>query len=481
MTQATGHVPLHIKLFHGIGSIAYGVKDNGFSTFLLLFYNQVIGLDARLVSLALMLALFVDAFADPIIGHLSDRTYTKWGKRLPWLYIAPIPLGLAWIMLWAAPAGLGGWIFAYLLVIAIMVRVLVSCCEVPSASLIPELTRDYDERTVIMRYRYLFGWAGGLAMLFLGYIVFLVPDADHPVGLLNETGYWHYGLVGGALIAIATLVSARGQHKRVAHWPDKRPQKTSVKESFAEIREALSHRAAVILFGGGAIAYINQGITFTISNYLYLYVWEFSQTAFFYYPILLFASVVGSFFLVSPLTKAFGKRPVAIVAGLIGMTFWIIPFALNLSGIWPEVGGTLSTALVFGFAFLSTTASVVTMITAQSMVTDIVEASELDTGRRTEGVFSAGWFFVQKCGTGVGIFVAGLIVSLSGLPDKAQPGEVALPVIENLMIFYALMIFILSISGAWIFSRFPINRADHDARVAALAAAQATVHTSDSQ
>ena len=121
------------------------------------------------------------------------------------------------------------------------------------------------------------------------------------------------------------------------------------------------------------------------------------------------------------------------------------------------------------------------MITAQSMVTDIVEASELDTGRRTEGVFSAGWFFVQKCGTGVGIFVAGLIVSLSGLPDKAQPGEVALPVIENLMIFYALMIFILSISGAWIFSRFPISRADHDARVAALAAAQAAAHTLDSR
>ena len=139
MTISTDRVPLHIKLFHGIGSIAYGVKDNGFSTFLLLFYNQVIGLDARLVSLALMLALFVDAFADPIIGHLSDRTYTKWGKRLPWLYIAPIPLGLAWILLWAAPASLGGWIFAYLLVIAIMVRVLVSCCEVPSASLIPEL------------------------------------------------------------------------------------------------------------------------------------------------------------------------------------------------------------------------------------------------------------------------------------------------------------------------------------------------------
>ncbi|WP_417609683.1 MFS transporter [Parasphingorhabdus sp.] len=474
MTAATDHVPLRIKLFHGTGSITYGVKDNGFSAFLLLFYNQVIGLDARLVSLALMLALFVDAIADPIIGHLSDRTYTKWGKRLPWLYIAPIPLGFAWILLWAAPASLGGWIFLYLLLIAILVRVLVSCCEVPSASLIPELTRDYDERTVIMRYRYLFGWAGGLVMLFLGYIVFLVPDAEHPVGLLNETGYWHYGLVGGAMMATAMLISAGGQHKRVAHWPDKRPKKTSLYESFHEIREALTHKAALILFGAGAVAYINQGMTFTISNYLFLYVWKFSQPAFFFYPIVLFGSVVGSFFLVTPLTKAFGKRAVAIVGGLVGMIFWIIPFAFNLSGLWPEVGGQASTTLVFGFTFLATTANVVTMITSQSMVADIVEASEIETGRRTEGVFSAGWFFVQKCGTGIGIFCAGLIVSLSGVPDKAQPGEVALPVIENLMIFYALIVLVLSIAGALIFYRFPINRDDHEARVAALAAARST-------
>src|SRR3546814_18525559 len=79
-------------MYHGLGSIAYGVKDNGFSTFLLLFYNQVLGMDAKLVSFALMLALVLDAFVDPVIGYLSDQTHTRWGRRLPWLYLAPIPL-----------------------------------------------------------------------------------------------------------------------------------------------------------------------------------------------------------------------------------------------------------------------------------------------------------------------------------------------------------------------------------------------------
>ena len=86
-------LPLGLKLFHGLGSVAYGVKDNGFSTFLLIFYSQVVGLDASLVSLALMFALLADAFVDPLIGYFSDRTYTRWGRRHPWLYLAPIPLG----------------------------------------------------------------------------------------------------------------------------------------------------------------------------------------------------------------------------------------------------------------------------------------------------------------------------------------------------------------------------------------------------
>ena len=97
-------LPVWLKVTHGFGSIAYGVKENGFGTFLLLFYNQVVGLEAWRVSLALMIAMFVDALVDPMVGHFSDRTYTRWGKRLPWLYVAAIPLGLAWMLLWVRTA-----------------------------------------------------------------------------------------------------------------------------------------------------------------------------------------------------------------------------------------------------------------------------------------------------------------------------------------------------------------------------------------
>ena len=119
-------LPVWLKLVHGLGSIAYGVKENDFSTFLLLFYNQVIGLDAGIVGIAIMVALIFDAFVDPVIGELTDRTRSRWGRRLPWLYIAPFPLAFAWMALWSPPEMSDAATVAWLIGFAIIVRALES-------------------------------------------------------------------------------------------------------------------------------------------------------------------------------------------------------------------------------------------------------------------------------------------------------------------------------------------------------------------
>ena len=465
-------LPASLKIFHGIGSVAYGVKDSGFSTFLLLFYNQVVGLDAGLVSLALMIAMFADALADPLIGHYSDNTYTRWGKRLPWLYCAPIPLGLAWLLLWSPPAGLGNGIFLYLIISAIMVRLLVSMYEIPAASLIPQLTSDYDERTQIMRYRYLFGWASGLIMMYLAYGVFLVPDAAHEVGQLNADGYWKYGLFGAIAMILAALISALGQHKRAAHLPLEKPVRLGILHAFGEIRQSLSHRAAMTLFGGALMMYISQGITFALSNYLYLYGWKFNQVQFTFYPVILLASVVLAFFIVAPLTEKYGKKAVVIFAGLAAMLLWMLPYLLAVLHLWPQIGSASSTYAVFFFSLLSNALSVTVMITAQSMVADLVEASQEETGRRSEGVFSAGWFFTQKCGAGVGIFLAGMMIKFSGFPGKADPATIPRAIIDNLFLFYLISVAVFAITAVSIFRYFSISRHDHQERLLRINGAQ---------
>ena len=169
------------KLLYGIGAIAFGVKDNGFSFFLLLYYNQVLGLPETWVGLGIMTALVLDAVIDPVIGHLSDHLHSRWGRRHPFMYAAAVPVALCYWALWNPPAGLGhGALFTYFLVVAALVRALIAVYEIPSASLVPELTDGYDERTSILSYRFFFGWWGGLTMTVIAYAVLLQPDAATP-------------------------------------------------------------------------------------------------------------------------------------------------------------------------------------------------------------------------------------------------------------------------------------------------------------
>src|ERR1700749_4261916 len=106
------------KLFDGFGSIAYGVKDFGFGTLLLFYYNQVIGLPAGEVSFAIALVLVFDALADPIVGQISDGFRTRWGRRHPLMYASAPLVAVSYFFLWVPPAS---WshnaLFFYLVVV----------------------------------------------------------------------------------------------------------------------------------------------------------------------------------------------------------------------------------------------------------------------------------------------------------------------------------------------------------------------------
>jgi glycoside/pentoside/hexuronide:cation symporter, GPH family len=466
MTSDTA-LPAKLKVFHGLGAVAYGIKDNGFSVFLLIFYNQVMGLDAGLVGTVIMAALIFDAFADPIIGELSDRTQSRWGRRLPWLYSAAIPVGIVWMLLWHPPEMSDTGTLIWLFCTALLARFLIAMCEIPSIALVPEITPDYDERTVLMRYRLLFAWGGGLLILILAYGLFFTGAQ----GVSERAGYDGYSLTGALIMTGSVLVSAWAQHRYIAKpSPPARPAH-SLGQAVLEMRETLSNRAFVILAFAALFGLINQGMTFALSNYLLAYIWLFEQMEFLYYGLVLFGSVVIAFLLVPPVSKRYGKKGGAIRLALITLTLNAALYSCYLLGAVPGGKADPLPLFMFGIVIFANAAAVGMMILTNSMFADVVEASQAETGRRSEGLFFAGYFFTQKCAVGIGTFIAGMILTFATFPEKAVAGQVGEAVLNQFALYYMVALLFFGTIGISILRHFPISRESHNERLRALNAA----------
>lgn len=265
VTLPARETTLWTRLAYGFGSVAFGVKDNGFSYFLLIFYSQVIGLDSRLVSLAILIALIFDAFVDPLIGYWSDNLRSRWGRRHPFMYAAAIPVSLSYLLLWRPPAG---WSaaghFWYLLVFAILIRVAITFFTTPNTALGPELSSNYDERSMLMSFRYYFAWTGGnlMSVLMFGALFPLFATAAVPNGQFNREAYAVYGLIASGLIFLSIAVSALGTHARIPHLhaaPPKRRLTPII--MFREIFETLFNRSFAALFLSTVFGSIAGGLS----------------------------------------------------------------------------------------------------------------------------------------------------------------------------------------------------------------------------
>ena len=456
---------------YGFGSVAYGVKDAGFGTFLLIFYNQVVGLDASTVGLIIFIALVCDAFVDPLIGVLSDRTRGRWGRRHPWMYSAALPIAIGWLLLWNPPHLSGGATLAWLFVTAVVVRSAVSCYEVPSQALTPELTSDYDERTRITSYRYLFGWAGGLSILLLAYGVFLTPSAAYPNGLLNRVGYGHLAIASTVIMVVAILASALGTHHEIARLPKTVVRSQSLGEHFGELWETVKNRGFLILMLAGVCAYTNQGISYALSNYTYSFVWQFKSWTLQLLPFALMLGAALAFVIAPAVGKRTSKPHAAMAFVLVATVFHTMPYWLRFAGVLPPPGSSALVFLLLPIFVTATALSVSSFILGASMMADVVEDSEARTGRRSEGVYFAGSFFVQKCTSGLGIMIVGQLLDLVSFPKGAKPGMVPVAVIDHLTLAFILIYGSLAIVAAILFSKFPFGRIEHEARLARMIAA----------
>jgi Na+/melibiose symporter-like transporter len=464
-------VSLSTKLYYGVGSVAFGVKDNGFSFFLLLYYNQVLGLPERWVGVAIMIALILDGVSDPIVGYASDHLHSAWGRRHPFMYAAALPVAVSFYFLWNPPSGLSQeGLFFYLIFMAILVRTLITFYEIPSTSMVAELTTHYDERTSMLSYRYFFGWWGGLAMSVMAYSVFLQPDADHAVGVLNPDGYSTYGLVAAAVMLVAILVSAIGTHRHIPNLrqpPAKRP--FSLGQAVRELRETVSNRSFLVLFVASVFASMAGGLSAALSIYFNTYFWELSSNQIAILAMAYFFAAAIALFLAPRLSIRFGKKRAAIGISILSLSVAPVPITLRLLEIFPSNGSAALVPTLLVFTTCEVTLFITASILFASMIADVVEESEVATGRRSEGVFFAARNFVMKVVSGVGIFLSSVLLGLIGFPSDAQPGQVDPAIIARMGKVYVPILVFLYLAFLTFISAYQISRSSHEANLKRLA------------
>ena len=459
------------KFFLAFGSIGWGVKDAGITGLLLLFYTQVVGVSPQLVSLAIGIALICDAIIDPVIGITSDNWTSRWGRRLPFMYAAGIPVGLLYFILWQPPHWSNTGLFFYLLFVAVAVRGFIALFEIPSSALVPELTSDYVKRTDFLKWRWFLGVIGAGAITFGSFLFLLVPDKHHPVGQLNPAGYPKYALVASVIMTLSILISCLGLHRYIPHLTKTAPRYGSVGQFAREVWETLKVRPFRILVASGLFHGVILGLNGAMAPILLTYFWKLNnkQVALFIIPGAVAALM--TFFVLVPLAGKFEKKIAAITCSVAAFFVGSWPYALALFGWTPDIAHhpALLYLILVVFA-VSASLLLSAAVLGGSMMADVVEHAALQTGRRTEGTFFAAHSLINKSVSGVGIFLSGQILAFAGLHAHANPSTLDPQVIHRLFIALVPIGLFLHVGAFLAFIRYPITRKDHEANVERLRA-----------
>lgn len=460
------------KYIYGVGAAPFGIKENGFSYFLLIFYSQVLGLAPVLTSLALTIAIAVDAITDPLIGYISDNWRSKWGRRHPFMYISIVPICLSYAVLWSPPEFILSSqtaLFTYLVSITVMIRVFLTFFEVPNTALISELTSDYDVRTELMGLRFMFGWLGGIGMAFLAYSTFLA-DRGNGNGILQAEGYTQYGLAAASLMFVLMTLSALGTHKTIPylHQPPQRDTVTP-KIVFLEILEVMRNRNFLALFLASIFFGTAAGFQASLSLYFSTFFWELKPSQLAIFTMFQAVAAVCAVPIARGLGTRYDKKRALLGSFLamlaIGPSMWL----MRLADILPANGDPLLFPMLLTHNFTQVLIIIVFYILFGSMMADVVEDSAVDTARRNEGVIFAARAFAGKMVAGIGILLAGLVLTLISLPRDAKPEDVDPEVLVNLVIYVMPIEACFYIAAFFMLRRYQISRRKHGENVEAVA------------
>jgi Na+/melibiose symporter-like transporter len=458
------------KVLFGIGSMADGAQIQLIGGLLLLYYSQILRLPTQMVSLAIGVSMFVDAFWDLTIAQISDNLRTRLGRRHPLMYASALPAGITFMCLWSPPADLTqGALFAWLMLFVLLFRFSHSLYMVPSGALLPELASDYHDRTVLFGYRYMLGTIGGAIAAILAYGVFLRRTPHYPLGQLNPEGYRPMAVTVGILIMVSSLISSAGTHSRIKGLyrpPAGRPR---ISDTFRNVLGILANHNFIVAVTAGMLSATALALTQGLAIYFHTFMFHLPSSN----VMLLVATQVLSAplaFLIAPVASArWGKRSAYLGLFLSALVFMQGPIVLRLVGVLPPNGSPLLLPLLMAANTISGILATSSAILGTSMIADIVEENQARTGLRAEGLVLFSDRVLLKVASSLATILPGILLASVRFPAAATPATVGPHVIRHLALIYVPLTTGLSLMsmGTWLF--FRIDRDAHAHNLAIIA------------
>lgn len=443
-----------------MSGLANNIVGTCIGVHLLMFYTDIVGLSPLWVSAGLVVAVVWDAVSDLAMGHISDGTRWKSGRRRPFILIGMVPAALAFGLLLSPPAALeGSALGVYFIVVLLALFTAKTIVQVPALSLLPEMATGYDERTKLASARELLGNVGDLLGLMLPpalliYVGFdeAAPNAGEVARGAFSTAAW----IGAGIMLLALLATYFGtKENRRVH-----PEPKDMWKSLAALRDNHAFRT---LLTASALAAVGLAFVNALVLYVFVHVLEFSSPVVHMSAFAVNAgSAIASYPFWNWLARTKGK-PFAFRGGLaLSMLVFVSVFIIgpgNLVGLYAVmvVGGVANV----GFWMLMHTLSA-----------DIVDLDELATGERREGLFAGFSALLRKGATALA--AAGVGVGLFLIDYQAGAGSQTAETVFGLKLLFAVPPTVLLTAALLVFRRFRLTREAH-AKVLETLAARATI------
>ena len=430
------NLSLKTKLLYGSGDFGYSMNNSIIAALFPIFMMDVVGVTPALAAAALFIGRSWDYINDPLVGYLSDRTRTRWGRRRPWLLFGALPFALTFILLWIKPAFInsqtGLLIFfaaAYLIYEASATTV-----YMPYFALTPELTQDYDERTQLTSFRMLFNILGGLTAYTLPMLVIgaMVPENANRVVLM--------AVVFGLLAAIPYLIVFFSVREKKEYFEQAQP---GIRDAFKSVRKNKP-------FFFGAMIYLCTWIVIILVEtnlmfYIKYVIKRPNQSS------LLMGVIFISAIIALPFWNWISKKGNKRVAYIIGVSFWAVMMC-TLAILTPQtpVWVLLLICMLIGFGLSAA------QVLPWAIIPDAIEWDEYQTGERHEGVFYSLITLMGKVANSIAVPLSLLLLEFTGYVSNAA--EQPRSALTGLKIVIGPIPALLLLTGILFAAFYPLSR-----------------------